>query len=127
MRVTVTFRPPPHVPEAFAGGAPPSRLTMGIAPGRVALDLATNASGDSLALEDSRLDTELGDSDLLPYGEVLGRILDGDRLLTVRGDVAEECWRILTPVIEAWESGAVPMEEYEAGSDGPVEGNPGTT
>ncbi|EFV91704.1 glucose-6-phosphate 1-dehydrogenase [Dietzia cinnamea P4] len=119
MRVTVTFRPPPHVPEAFAGGVPPSRLTMGIAPGRVALDLATSASGDSLALEGARLDTELGDSDLLPYGEVLGRILDGDRLLTVRGDVAEECWRILTPVIEAWESGAVPMEEYEAGSDGP--------
>ncbi|AWH91677.1 glucose-6-phosphate dehydrogenase [Dietzia lutea] len=120
MRVTVTFRPPPHVPEALAGEVPPSRLTMGIAPGRVALDLATSASGGSLALEDARLDTDLGDSDLLPYGEVLRRILDGDRLLTVRGDVAEECWRILTPVIEAWESGVVPLDDYPAGSDGPT-------
>lgn len=32
---------------------------MGIAPGRVALDLATSASGDSLAIEDTRLFIEL--------------------------------------------------------------------
>lgn len=122
MEVTVTFRPPRHVPGAFDGGVPPTRLTIGIAPDRVAMDLATNAADDRFTLESTRLDAELGDSELLPYGEVLGRILDGDRLLTVRGDVAEECWRILTPVMEAWNSGAVPLEEYEAGSDGPPVG-----
>ncbi|GAA1738109.1 glucose-6-phosphate 1-dehydrogenase [Dietzia kunjamensis subsp. schimae] len=123
MRVTVAFRPPRHVPGAFSGGVPPTRLTIGIAPDRVSLDLATNAADDRFTLESTRLAADLGDSELLPYGEVLGRILDGDRLLTVRGDVAEECWRILTPVIEAWEAGGVPLEEYEAGSDGPAVGD----
>ena len=89
----------------------------------MSLDLATNAADDRFTLESTRLSADLGDSELLPYGEVLGRILDGDRLLTVRGDVAEECWRILTPVIEAWEAGGVPLEEYEAGSDGPAVGD----
>ena len=47
-------------------------------------------------------------------------ILAGDPLLTVRGDVAEECWRILEPVVEAWQNGSVEMHEYRAGSTGPT-------
>ena len=46
--------------------------------------------------------------------------LAGDPLLTVRGDVAEECWRILEPVVEAWQNGSVEMHEYRAGSTGPT-------
>ena len=118
MGVTVTFRPPRETPAAFGADAPPTRLTIGIAPRRVTLDLATTAP-DATSVEPTRLDSAPGDGGLLPYGQILGRILDGDRLLTVRGDIAEECWRILTPVIEAWEDGAVPMDEYEAGTDGP--------
>jgi glucose-6-phosphate 1-dehydrogenase len=36
----------------------------------------------------------------------------------VRGDEAEEAWRIVMPVIEAWDAGAVPLEEYPAGAVG---------
>ena len=38
---------------------------------------------------------------------------------SVRGDTAEECWRIVDPVLQAWREGKVPMDEYAAGSDGP--------
>ena len=49
------------------------------------------------------------------YGEVLAQVLDGDQLLTVRGDAAEECWRVMAPVIKAWADDAVPLESYAAG------------
>jgi glucose-6-phosphate 1-dehydrogenase len=31
-----------------------------------------------------------------------------------------ETWRIVEPVLRAWQDDAVPLEEYEAGSDGPT-------
>jgi glucose-6-phosphate 1-dehydrogenase len=37
----------------------------------------------------------------------------------VRGDEAEEAWRIVTPALRAWADGTVPMDDYPAGSDGP--------
>ena len=37
----------------------------------------------------------------------------------MRGDVAEECWRIVSPVLAAWRSDAVPLDTYPAGSSGP--------
>ena len=40
-------------------------------------------------------------------------------LLSVRGDVAEECWRICAPVLEAFDEGSVPLREYAAGTTGP--------
>ena len=47
--------------------------------------------------------------------------LRGDPLLSVRGDVAERCWEIVEPVLTAWRAGEVPLEEYDAGSDGPAD------
>jgi glucose-6-phosphate 1-dehydrogenase len=37
----------------------------------------------------------------------------------VGGEEAEEAWRIVEPVSRAWSEDRVPMEEYEAGSEGP--------
>ena len=50
---------------------------------------------------------------------MLAGILDGDPTLTVRGDAAEECWRIIDAYQKAWADDAVPMDTYAAGSDGP--------
>ena len=46
-------------------------------------------------------------------------ILNGGSALSVRGDEAEEAWRVVTPVLDGWADGAVPLEEYPAGSAGP--------
>ncbi|WKK71334.1 hypothetical protein Q0F99_18125 [Rathayibacter oskolensis] len=35
------------------------------------------------------------------------------------GDVAEQCWRIVTPVLSEWARGDAPLEEDPAGSRGP--------
>ena len=53
------------------------------------------------------------------YGRVLLDVLNGGSTLSVRGDEAEQAWRVLTPVLEAWDEGLVPLEEYPAGSAGP--------
>jgi glucose-6-phosphate 1-dehydrogenase len=56
--------------------------------------------------------------ELPPYGNVLADLLSGGSRLSVGGDEAEEGWRIVMPVLEAWHAGSVPLEEYPAGAAG---------
>jgi glucose-6-phosphate 1-dehydrogenase len=110
----------PHTPVGFLNDPPRNVVVIGLSPEYIRVQLSTNAEGNKLELEPSVLDAELGESPIRPYGEILSHILAGDPLLSVRGDVAEECWRIVTPVLDAWASGAVPMDTYPAGSAGPA-------
>ncbi|GAA1388461.1 glucose-6-phosphate dehydrogenase [Luteococcus peritonei] len=117
--ITVLFKPVAHVPEGFVNVPSPNVISIGMKPENIAVGITTNAEGDARDLEDSVLFTELGSSAIRPYGEILQGILDGDPLLSVRGDIAEECWRIVGPVVQAWKEGEVPLDEYRAGSSGP--------
>ena len=65
------------------------------------------------------LEGDFGAGALPPYGEVLNGVLRGDPPLSVRGDMAVQCWRIIEPVRKAWRENRVPLQEYEAGSTGP--------
>jgi glucose-6-phosphate 1-dehydrogenase len=42
-----------------------------------------------------------------------------DPPLSVRGDASVESWRIVEPVLAAWRTGTVPLDDYPAGSSGP--------
>jgi glucose-6-phosphate 1-dehydrogenase len=55
---------------------------------------------------------------------LLKEILEGDKTLSIRGDEAEELWRIVEPVRTAWANDEVPLEEYRAGSRGPAARGP---
>lgn len=61
-----------------------------------------------------------GSGHLPAYGRLLLDVLRGDPALSIRGDEAEEAWRVLEPVLSAWERDLVPLEEYPAGSAGPA-------
>lgn len=115
----VTFRPVPHLPKGFTGVDSPNQLRIGFGPDTLQFDVDVNGPGDILSLDRATLKAELSASALLPYGEVLEGVLTGDPLLSVRADTAEDCWRILEPVLKAWGRGSAPLEEYAAGSDGP--------
>lgn len=115
----VTFRPVPHLPSGFVGVDSANQLRIGFGPDRLQLEVDVNGPGDVFTLDRVTLEALLNSSDLLPYGEVLEGVITGDPLLSVRGDTAEECWRIVDPVLEAWNRGSVPLEEYDAGSQGP--------
>ena len=117
--VLITFKPLPHLPVGLSGQAVPERLRLAMGPDRMALEMNVNGPDDPLALDRVSLDTDLNPGRLPAYGEVLAGVLDGDPLLSVRGDTAEDCWRIVDPILQAWRDGKVPMDEYAAGSDGP--------
>ncbi len=116
----ITFKPVPHLPRGFHGVDEPTRLRIGFSPETLQLEIDVNGPGDIFTLDRATLATEMHTSNLLPYGEVLDGILNGDPLLSVRGDIAEDCWRIVEPVLNAWAENKVPLEEYPAGSRGPA-------
>jgi glucose-6-phosphate 1-dehydrogenase len=115
----VTFRPVPHLPKGFTGVDSPNQLRIGFGPDTLEFDVDVNGPGEILSLSRITLEAELSASELLPYGEVLEGVLTGDPLLSVRGDTAEDCWRIVEPVLNAWQRDEVRLEEYDAGSSGP--------
>ena len=116
----ITFRPVTHLPTGFKGTDEPTKLRIGFGPDTLSLDLDVNGPGDLYTLDRVTLAAELNSPDLLPYGEVLLGALSGDPTLSVRGDTAEECWRIVDPILGAWAEDAVPLDEYAAGGNGPA-------
>ena len=48
------------------------------------------------------------------YAHLILEMLNSNPMLFIRGDEAEEAWRI-DPVMKAWSVGDVPMQEYPAG------------
>jgi len=117
----INFRRPEKTPEGFRGSDECNRMRIGLGFGAddLRIDLAVNGPGDPLELGQATLEARLGAGHLSEYGEVLKGVLDGDPTLSVRGDAAVECWRIIEPVRRAWADGTVPLEEYRAGSPGP--------
>ncbi|MPV50614.1 glucose-6-phosphate dehydrogenase [Pseudactinotalea sp. HY160] len=123
-QIVITFEDVRHLPEGFRGADTRDRLIIGLDPDVMELRLTTNGTEDPFELEQSTFATELRRAELTAYGEVLAAILDGEAMLSVRGDAAEECWRLTDEVLAAWKAGTVPMEDYEAGSPVPGDWGP---
>jgi len=71
------------------------------------------------------LSAQIEAPELPAYAGLLQQVLGGDARLSIRGDEAEESWRVVTPVLDAWSKDLVPLEEYPAGSQGPAGGPEG--
>lgn len=118
--VVVRFHPVRHLPAGLTGSAEGAVLRFSLGPDRMSLELNVNGADDAFELERATLTADLGEGALRAYAEVLSGVLDADPMLAVRGDAAEECWRIVAPILDAWRRGEVPLDEYVAGSDGPA-------
>jgi glucose-6-phosphate 1-dehydrogenase len=114
----VRFRPVPHLPfGAEAGAPPPNELRIGLdGPHDFRLRLTGRAAGPPAHLAPLTLDAELPAPDLPAYSRVLMDVLQGDSTLSIRGDEAEQAWRVLTPVLQGWARDLVPLQEYPAGA-----------
>jgi glucose-6-phosphate 1-dehydrogenase len=116
--IAVHFKPVPHL--AFGAGDPaPNVLRLQMSPDRLAVGLNLNADGELFEVGASELAADLAPPDLPAYANVLVHAFEGDPTFSIRGDEAEESWRVVEPVRAAWAAGDVPMLEYAVGSDGP--------
>ena len=122
--ITVHFKPVPHLAFESHEPPPPNILRLTLNPDRMELGVNLNAEGDPFDLERITLATELAPQELSAYGKLILDILDGNAVLSIRGDEAEESWRIVEPILTAWADPLFPILGYPAGSDGPA--RPGT-
>jgi glucose-6-phosphate 1-dehydrogenase len=118
--VVVTFK---NVPDAGhrAHGLARNVLRLGLmAP---SLRLSVNLLAPGFSIHKDELEIPSLAEGRPAYANLLLAMLKGNAMLTIRDDEAEESWRIVDPVLQAWVAGAVPLLDYVAGSDGP----PGAT
>ena len=121
--VVVRFRPVPQMlfgnTDAPAPHANELRIGLDVdEPEDLVLRLTGGGAGTSPRFIPLTLTAQLPSPELPAYSRVLLDILEGDSTLSIRGDEAEQAWRVVTPVLQAWADGAVPLLEYPAGSAG---------
>ena len=119
--IAIHFKPVPHLAFGQRIQPEPNVLRLLLNPDRIAVSVNINGPGDPFDLEHIELGAKLAPQDPPAYGRLLLAVLQGDSTLSIRADEAEESWRIVEPILEAWAEGRVPLLEYPAGSDGPKE------
>jgi glucose-6-phosphate 1-dehydrogenase len=117
--IVVHFRAVPHHPFDAPQRSAPNRLRFGLDPEGLSLELTGTGPSVALNLVPLTLRAEMEPPELPAYGRILLDVLRGNSALSIRGDEAEEAWRVLTPVLDGWSRDLAPLEEYDAGSDGP--------
>ena len=115
--VAIRFREVPHLP--MPAEVTPNVLRFGLDPESVGLEVY-GIKGQPGALGPLTLGAELPPPDLPAYGQLLRNVLNQDVSLSIRGDEAEQSWRVVAPVLDGWSKDLVPLTEYPAGSAGPA-------
>jgi glucose-6-phosphate 1-dehydrogenase len=119
--IAVHFRPlPPYLTDQWPG-VEPNVLRIGLTEPYVRM--STTLNGPDRTAEQRQLETRTSPPPLTAYAHLIRDMLHNDPMLFIRGDEAEESWRVVDPVMQAWATGAVPMQEYPAGGvePGPVD------
>jgi glucose-6-phosphate 1-dehydrogenase len=128
--IAVTLKPVPHLAFQAEGsiGVQPNQLVMTMQPNEgVSLSLGAKIPGTRMRIRPVNMEFLYGTAFLSQSPEAYERlILDamrGDATLFTRDDEVEGQWRIIDPILEAWESSDEPLPTYPAGSEGPEEAN----
>lgn len=120
--IAIRFKPVPHL--AWGQEEQPVqnvlRLRLDASPEEVELELNANGGDDLFDLAPLTLTSKLCTAELPAYAHVFLNVLRGDPTLSIRGDEAEEAWRIVEPIRAAWKAGEIEMAEYDKGSAGPA-------
>ena len=98
-------------------GVEPNVLRLGLTDPYVRM--ATTLNGPDQHTEYRELEAHVPASRRTPYANLILAMIRSDPTLFIRGDEAEEAWRIIDPVTRAWSSGEVPMRDYAAGTAAP--------
>lgn len=132
--ITIQFKPVPHQsfpPEAMANWQP-NRLILNIQPcmgikmqfqaKRPGLEMVLHPVEMQFSYTDFEKAGEPAEGTPEAYETLLLDITKGDSTLFMRADQVEAAWRVLMPIIDAWEaSPPADFPNYEAGTRGPAE------
>jgi glucose-6-phosphate 1-dehydrogenase len=128
--IAVTLKPVPHLAFEAVGsvGVQPNQIILAMQPNEgVSISLGAKIPGTRMRIRPVNMEFLYGTSFLSQSPEAYERlILDamrGDATLFTRNDEVEAQWRIIDPILEAWEKEDSPLPTYPAGSQGPEEAN----
>jgi glucose-6-phosphate 1-dehydrogenase len=126
--IAVTLKPVPHLAFEAQGsvGVQPNQLILTVQPNEgVSLSLGAKIPGTRMRIRPVNMEFLYGTSFLSQSPEAYERLImdamRGDATLFTRNDEVEAQWRIIDPILEAWEHDGTPLAEYPAGSQGPEE------
>jgi glucose-6-phosphate 1-dehydrogenase len=126
--IAVTLKPVPHLAFEAKGsvGVQPNQLILTVQPNEgVSLSLGAKIPGSSMRIRPVNMEFLYGTSFLSQSPEAYERLImdamRGDPTLFTRDDEVEAQWRIIDPILAAWELDEDPLPTYAAGSHGPEE------
>jgi glucose-6-phosphate 1-dehydrogenase len=115
--IAIRFRPLPAYLTDQWPGVEPNVLRIGL--NEPYVRLSTTLNGPETTAEVRELHATTTPPQFTAYAHLILQMLHNDPMLFIRGDEAEESWRIIDPVMKAWAAGQVPMQEYAAGQAPP--------
>jgi glucose-6-phosphate 1-dehydrogenase len=128
--IAVTLQPVPHLAFEAEGsvGVQPNQLVLTMQPNEgVSLSLGAKIPGTRMRIRPVNMEFLYGTAFLSQSPEAYERLImdamRGEATLFTRDDEVEGQWRVIEPILEAWERNEVPLVTYPAGSAGPEEAN----
>ncbi len=102
----------------------PNWLVLSVAPEEgISLQFEVKRPGSEMDLAAVTMDFRYGawfrKTPNVGYETLIHDVMIGDQSLFMRGDMVEQGWRLLQPVLDAWASAKGPVPGYASGSDGP--------
>ena len=127
--IAIQFRDVPLlIFQSAAQQTSPNVLALRIQPNEgISLRFEAKMPGTELRTRTVNMDFSYGSSFGMATADAYHRLLLdcmlGDQTLFTRADEVEEAWRVVTPIVTAWDSPADPalMPQYEAGTWEPTE------
>ncbi len=126
--VAMEFNRVPHLPFAAdqAQDLDPDALVLRIQPDEgITLRFGAKVPGQAFRVRSVSMDFFYGAAFLEEtpdaYERLLLDALVGDQTLFIRSDEVAQAWRIVDPVLQAFNEADLPLARYEAGSWGPAE------
>jgi glucose-6-phosphate 1-dehydrogenase len=125
--ITVEFKPAPHYafPEESADTWRPNRLTISIQPDMdIRIRFQAKRPGPQMILNPVDMVFSYAeayeDEEPEAYETLLEDVMEGNPTLFMRADQVEAAWRVITPIMEAWQHRKpVDFPNYAPGSWGP--------
>jgi glucose-6-phosphate 1-dehydrogenase len=126
--IAITLKPVPHLAFEATGslGVHPNQLVMTMQPNEgVSLSLGAKIPGTRMRIRPVNMEFLYGTAFLSQSPEAYERLImdamRGDATLFTRDDEVEAQWRVIDPILAAWEEGRPPLVHYAAGTAGPAE------